>query len=623
MKLDSRLTTIDRFLKNNKFRIPRYQREYSWGKQQLDDFYTDIVTHIKKEDNEYKTQEYFFGTIILVGEKVDNSGGYLEIIDGQQRITTITIFLSVLSNILYQYDTNLSDKLWNYIIGENVDGELYKVMENETASDYFVNRVQKRDINIEENTSEKSKYQIVDKAKIKCFEDHLSSESKTIKYAYDFFMEKLNDDDLCTEIFKNSEIDTVKKLKCVRDQLLNSSIIYISSDDINDVNTIFENINSKGLHLSSIDLIKNEIFSADNKTIPEDEAKKIWEKIKENLRNNGEYISIQKFYRYFWLSRYSNCSERTLWKEFKKTIKEKEYKSFLSQLEIASATYSQIINPKKEDFEKSPNNNNVRKEDLESLIRSLTNLQNELKIEQVQVLLLSLIDKYRKKKVKFSELKEMVNFLEDFHFIYNGILTERTNTLVNKYGKTARFIYNSDEKSEIIHAFNNLKENLIELLPKDKTEFIERVCRLTYSAKSGKRSEEQQRINRLGRYSIYKLEELLSEKYKQRFDRVAATIEHIIPESERDNPNSVLELVLNFGNLTILECILNQECADKPTKEKYKTYEESGYYLTKEFLENYETFDSTFILERSKKMAEQLYNLLNEKWKINSQQNIE
>ena len=51
----------------------------------------------------------------------------------------------------------------------------------------------------------------------------------------------------------------------------------------------------------------------------------------------------------------------------------------------------------------------------------------------------------------------MVQFLEEFHFIYNGIMKERTNALVNKYGNVAREIYKSENQNQIIHAKINSK----------------------------------------------------------------------------------------------------------------------------------------------------------------------
>ncbi len=217
----------------------------------------------------------------------------IEIIDGQQRITTITIFLSVLSDILYNYDDNLSTLLWKYIIAQNNDGKLYNVVENETACPYFQNKIQKRNIKIEDD-KKKDTYPRVDSSIIEDLEKELSTEEELIKEAHDFFREKLEDEDLSAPIFKDSNLNKIEKLKLVRDQLLGSTFVYIISENVNDVNVIFENINSKGLQLSSLDLIKNEIFSVQNETVPLDEAKRIWSNIKSNLRHDGEYIYLYK-----------------------------------------------------------------------------------------------------------------------------------------------------------------------------------------------------------------------------------------------------------------------------------------------------------------------------------------
>ena len=125
MDFNSKPIVLQTFFTDKKYIIPRYQREYSWSKEQLEDFYSDIVSNIKEEEKGiYKTQEYFFGTVILVGD-MEKPNKPIEIIDGQQRITTITIFLSVLSDILYNYDDNLSTLLWKYIIAQDNDGNFY------------------------------------------------------------------------------------------------------------------------------------------------------------------------------------------------------------------------------------------------------------------------------------------------------------------------------------------------------------------------------------------------------------------------------------------------------------------------------------------------------------------
>lgn len=60
MDFNSKPIVLQTFFTDKIYKVPRYQREYSWTKQQLEDFYSDIVSNIIKEEGSYKTQEYFF-----------------------------------------------------------------------------------------------------------------------------------------------------------------------------------------------------------------------------------------------------------------------------------------------------------------------------------------------------------------------------------------------------------------------------------------------------------------------------------------------------------------------------------------------------------------------------------
>ena len=608
MDFNSESITLQHFFTDKKYIIPRYQREYSWGKEQLEDFYSDIISNIKVENGKYETHEYFFGTVILVGnmKKQDNP---IEVIDGQQRITTITIFLSALSNMFFEYNKDWSEMLWKYIIARNNDGELYAVMKNDTASPYFEKKIQKRNIKLESDM-DKGVYPIIDNEDIKEIEKELTTEERLIKEAYDFFKEKLSDENLSAPVFKNSSLSKVEKLKLVRDQLLGSSFVYIISENVNDVNVIFENINSKGLRLSALDLIKNEIFSVQNETVPSDDAKEKWADIKTNLQSGGKDISVQKFYRYFWISRYTPSSENDLYKNFKKNISEKEYMDFLKELKKASKNYVHIVKPKDDYFRISTKGNNVGKEDLEGLIRSLNFIQDTFNIEQVQVLLITLIEKYNSKSLSFKNMMSMVRFLEEFHFIYNGIMKERNNRLVNIYGKISRKIFKLKNNNQIVNAFNELKQEFKALLPEDNQKFLSNFVQLSYSSKTDNMKDKQKRTNQIARYAIYKIEEKLSEGKKSSFDRASATIEHIIPESSANNE----KLVLNIGNLIILENTLNRECGNKSYKEKIPFYKESNYQLVKTFLLKYSSFSKNDIEKRSEAIGLELYGLITSKW---------
>ena len=77
------------------FTIPQYQRAYSWESPQWDEFYDDLRYH-------NSNQKYFFGTLLLKDAENEKPFNLIEVVDGQQRTTTIIIFINVLLYLLKQ-----------------------------------------------------------------------------------------------------------------------------------------------------------------------------------------------------------------------------------------------------------------------------------------------------------------------------------------------------------------------------------------------------------------------------------------------------------------------------------------------------------------------------------------
>ena len=87
-------------MQNKKFIIPDFQRPYKWDKEKCETLWQDITNFMETEDS--RTSEYFLGAI--VSNKYDN--GNLEIIDGQQRITTLSLILRAFYYKLEQMNKN-------------------------------------------------------------------------------------------------------------------------------------------------------------------------------------------------------------------------------------------------------------------------------------------------------------------------------------------------------------------------------------------------------------------------------------------------------------------------------------------------------------------------------------
>ena len=112
------------------FNIPKYQRAYAWEKPQLKDFVEDI-------ENQNPNRNYFFGTILLQAKEKDNGFDIFDIVDGQQRITTLIIFMKLLlaqskeagNDVTMQEDTYI--QIYNR----------YKLHVLDTDNDFFISYI--------------------------------------------------------------------------------------------------------------------------------------------------------------------------------------------------------------------------------------------------------------------------------------------------------------------------------------------------------------------------------------------------------------------------------------------------------------------------------------------------
>ncbi len=88
MKIESTDQEIRTLLSSGYYKIPRFQRPYSWDRENIQEFWDDVVRD--------HSGEYFIGSMVVYKAHTQ----YFGVVDGQQRLTTITILLCVLRNTL-------------------------------------------------------------------------------------------------------------------------------------------------------------------------------------------------------------------------------------------------------------------------------------------------------------------------------------------------------------------------------------------------------------------------------------------------------------------------------------------------------------------------------------------
>lgn len=564
-------TVRDLLGSKRQFVIPRFQREYSWDKKNYQEFLEDMLGNLIIKDGRISSSQYFLGTMLFIGNFAEGTEQEIQVVDGQQRLTTITILFSAMSDIFLTLgEQTLSRQLFAYIMTEDDDGNEVRILKSKTSYPFF-------------------SYFIQDKEK-KMSPDATTEEEHCIKETYEYFRAQLTEAKLKSMLKRKhgseivealSEIDV---LKALRDQVLNSTFISISTTDREQANKIFEILNAKGKRLAYIDLIKNKIFEVLNKVEPADFAEETWKNIKETLSFGKESVGLATFYQHFWSSKYKKVSSNKLYEAFNSTIKksETEYTEFIKELLKNAKIYMQIVNPKREDY-------NNRKEYF-GIVQSLSCINNYFNVVQVRIALLALFDTKQRGIVDFTMLRDTLSYLENFHFAYNAILANRTNRLEKIYSSFAIALRKSQTKAEAKCVIRDkLVAPLDELFPTFDS-FSEKFVALSFTKKD-------KVSNVKTKYAINKLNSLYSNNEVFAND---GTIEHIIPEKEQGN-------TLNIGNLILLEDNLNVEAGRENYANKCAVYAKSNYIWVKNFVAQHEQWDSSMIEQRAKEMAKVYY----------------
>lgn len=551
------------------FIIPRFQREYSWDKKNYQEFLEDMINNLVLKEGRISSSPYFLGTMLFIGNFTEGTEQEIQVVDGQQRLTTITILFSAISDRFKNLaQETLSRQLFSYIMTEDDNGEQVRILKTKTSHPFFSYFIQDKD-----KDSEQAAY---------------SEEEHCIKDAYDYFKKQLTETKLKNLLKRKHTKESVDKLsevdilKAIRDQVLNSTFVSISTTDKSQANKIFEILNAKGKRLTYIDLIKNKIFEVLNSVEPADFAEESWKEIKEILNSGKENVGMATFFHHYWSSKYKKVSSNKLYDDFTKTIKTKEqHKQLVNDLIKNAKNYMKIVNPKREDY------NN--KKEYFALVQSLNCINNYFNVIQARIALLALFDAKSKNIITTLTLKNNIQYIENFHFAYNTILKNSTNSLEKIYSSFAINIRNSDKSNSntVIKTF--LVDPLEKLFPEFE-DFSKKFIELSYSKKDNSSNiKTKYALNKINNY-FYDKEVFIDD----------GSIEHIISEKEGD-------YALNIGNLILLEQNLNSEADDKDYNDKKSIYLKSSYPWVKKFINEYSQWDKSMIEKRAKLLSQIYY----------------
>lgn len=521
------------FKSNVTYVVPDYQRPYSWERNQIDDLFNDLEEAINSNTNHY------FGAFVFNMEK--ESEKIIEIIDGQQRLTTVAIFLYVL-NYIYNLDRykNLKgvehrrNTLKQYLEFLNADGETVglKLELGEVNKDFFKKYIVK-------GWDKDSDYK--DEV-IKEFKDRNKfSASKQIKEAFDIILEHIN-----KKIEGLDADDAINEIKKYHDTLLGKfDIVEIKVKQDADAFLIFETLNDRGLALSQVDLIKNKLFK---NCAGKEEFENIKEKWIDMVENLEDISIIKKYLRHYWIANYENTTHQSLFKSVRDKIGN-DYdlsKSVIYDLNKMAIYYDGLSNP----------NNGVFSN--KKLIKAIADM-NMLKFDLTHPILIAAFKHFKNDEDK---LYRVVKICLNFLIRYITVMKGKPSNVEKEIGKHARNL-----KTDI-----SIISNLFNEYAKD-SEFKEAMKTFTPNYKSPSTY-----------YILTEYEKTLHNEDWIPPARTSVTIEHILPKAvdySKKLQNEWVqlftkeehEIYLNkLGNLTLLGPRAQGKASNKIFSEKKKIY---------------------------------------------------
>jgi hypothetical protein len=262
VSIDTKRLSIGKLLGsvNEIYRIPLYQRPYNWGKDQWNDLWEDLI-RLEGEET------HFLGSVITISQERNKGFGYFEVVDGQQRITTILILLIAIRDLAEEMDKDRAAYIDNYFLKSSTIDEIdAKLILGKKDNKVFKRLVDKR----------------ISKDEVK---------TEKIIEAYYFFKDK----------FQHSNL----RWQNIYTRLLDSlDLVLMVTDSYYDAFRLFETLNNRGLSLSSVDLIKNYLLSkiSTNDSLVE-ECIETWDSIIDNIE---EIESVRhdkvRFFRHYLFS---------------------------------------------------------------------------------------------------------------------------------------------------------------------------------------------------------------------------------------------------------------------------------------------------------------------------------
>lgn len=534
------------------FRIPPYQRPYSWTTDQVDDLWGDLVDSLGSG--------HFIGSIVVAAEDENRP----QVIDGQQRLTTLMLLMSVLRDQFHQLGMaqNVQRLDKRFTSDDMAEGDAYFKFRTGNANwEIFRDFVLRRPLDTERKPM----------TSVDSLDPEVRARNQPLIDNHRRLRDRLNIDleSLATDELRRQRLVTLEKAL-----LEGVELVYIQVNDLGDAFLLFETLNDRGLQLSAADLLKSHVLGEIARRAGEedvDTAALQWDGMLQDL---GSDVDVSRFLRHYLLTSAPKVKKDDIFGLFKKRVAEHGPQTVLADLRIAAKSYGQFEHPDRLGDS--------------AAARVLTDLKR-LRAVTCYIALLP-----ARRYLSEDDFVDYARLAEVLTYRYSSIVGLGTNELERQYHLAAKTLV--DSKGAELAASRKI---LVEAMP-DSEQF-----RVAFERASMGRQY-------LLKYTLQKIEQSLSPQHEKMIDvSTLVHIEHIMPQTLSEDWTHQLgkaaeqhaSYVNRWGNLTLLRAALNGGASNKTFANKKPYYQDSQVRLTRK-LNSHSTWGVSQIDERQRWLAE-------------------
>jgi len=515
------------------YRVPPYQRDYSWAEEQWEDLWNDVLDLRHRLDD-----AHYMGALVVEGK----SNRDLLVIDGQQRLATLSIFaLAVIRKLLEMAEEGIvpeanrerANELRGRFIGEKDPASLVessRLFLNETDDAFYQDYL----VQLRQPLNPRG----------------LPKSNRLLWDCFNYFAARLKD---VHDLQRDGEALARILSETVARQLL---FILITVDDELNAYTVFETLNARGLELTTTDLLKNYLFSRVNVASDLNALRRRWRKLIATVAQER----FPEFLRHHLLCEQPQVRSQRLFKLVRdRTRTPQDVFALLDALERRAELFAALSDPGHSYW--------IDLAAAKPFVRDL----NLFRVRQMTPVLFAAWERFSPED--FVRVLRLVSIVSFRYTVVSGL---NPNALEPVYHEAAKAILDSEAvgPSGVFDRLNSIYVTD----EKFRNDFS------LFSVDTGGQRR------KLAKYVLCRLEEDAAGRSCDP-ETDPGTIEHVLPETPSEEwaahipPEKWEAFVYRLGNLTLLESAKNREVGNASYAEKLGAYAASGYALSRQIPE--------------------------------------